>query len=143
MRPDRFFLTQKTVPSDLNVLQTAVAGQTEKSPRDLWSILMKKITIKMNRLHDLKKFGDISNSVLPWNLGQIAKICYNLLSLQHFTYLHLDVLVGFDFHLPTTSYKPDPFQFGPVQLIGTLSNDNRDGDGNATGSGKTQKVHCA
>ena len=52
MRPDRFFLTQKTVPSDLNVLQTAVAGQTEKSPRDLWSILMKKITIKMNRLHD-------------------------------------------------------------------------------------------
>ncbi len=27
--------------------------------------------------------------------------------------------------------------------IGTLSNDNRDDDGNATGSGKTQKVHCA
>ena len=52
MRLDRFFLTQKTVPSDLNVLQTAVAGQTEESPRDLWSILMKKITIKMNRLHD-------------------------------------------------------------------------------------------
>ena len=52
---------------------------------------------------DLKKFGGVSNSVLPRNLGQIAKMCYNLLSLQHFTYLHLDVLVGFDFHLPTTS----------------------------------------
>ena len=30
-----------------------------------------------------------------------------------------------------------------VEVIGALSNDNGDGDGNATGSGKPQKVHCA
>ena len=28
-------------------------------------------------------------------------------------------------------------------LLGTLSNDNGDGDGNATASGETQKFHCA
>ena len=32
---------------------------------------------------------------------------------------------------------------GLKKKLGALSNDNRDGDGNATGSGKTQKVHCA
>jgi len=30
-----------------------------------------------------------------------------------------------------------------VGTVGTLSKDNADGDGNATRSGKSQKVHCA
>ena len=30
-----------------------------------------------------------------------------------------------------------------LKLIGTLSKDNADGDGNAIRSGKSQKVHCA
>ena len=32
---------------------------------------------------------------------------------------------------------------GGKSSLGTLSNDNADGDGNATRSGKSQKVHCA
>ena len=41
------------------------------------------------------------------------------------------------------SFRNLPFPGAPAILLGTLSNDNGDGDGNATASGETQKFHCA